>query len=174
MHTHYDNLQVSRKASQEVIKAAYKALAQKLHPDKNPEQRDLAAEQFGYITESYERLSDPKRRAEYDEFLASKGHIDHSRIVPGAADSVAMALVEAWIQGRLAAENGAKVSENPYEPQSPTADLWESAFSSCPKVSRYFSVAKRKSISFIIVMIVWIAVVLVVTGIKFGLASIFH
>ncbi|HEU4844561.1 MAG TPA: J domain-containing protein, partial [Burkholderiaceae bacterium] len=36
IHTHYDNLKVARKAPQEVIRAAYKALSQKYHPDKNP------------------------------------------------------------------------------------------------------------------------------------------
>jgi hypothetical protein len=36
IHTHYDNLKVSRHAPQEVIRAAYKALSQKYHPDKNP------------------------------------------------------------------------------------------------------------------------------------------
>ncbi|MDB5935298.1 MAG: hypothetical protein JWQ01_2642, partial [Massilia sp.] len=36
IHTHYDNLKVARLAPPEVIRAAYKALTQKYHPDKNP------------------------------------------------------------------------------------------------------------------------------------------
>ena len=36
MHTHYDNLKVTRGAPAEVIRAAYKALSQRYHPDKNP------------------------------------------------------------------------------------------------------------------------------------------
>ena len=46
MRTHYDNLHVSEKASPEVIKGAYKALAQKWHPDKHPNQREKAERYF--------------------------------------------------------------------------------------------------------------------------------
>ena len=42
IHTHYDNLKVSRGAPQEVIRAAYKALSQKYHPDKNPGEEKAA------------------------------------------------------------------------------------------------------------------------------------
>lgn len=72
MKTHYDTLQVGENASQEVIRAAYKALAQKWHPDKNAHQRDFAEEVFKAISSAYEVLSDSNLRAQYDEYLKSQ------------------------------------------------------------------------------------------------------
>lgn len=78
MRTHYQNLHVSEKASPEVVRAAYKALAQKWHPDRNPEQREKAERYFKIITAAYEVLSDPKTRAEYDASLAADRYSEHS------------------------------------------------------------------------------------------------
>lgn len=66
--TFYDVLQVSRDADPEVIKAAYKSLVQRYHPDKNHNNPD--AEKFlKIINQAYEVLSDPIKRAEYDATL---------------------------------------------------------------------------------------------------------
>lgn len=62
---HYDMLEVSQKASPEVLKAAYKSLMQRHHPDKNLENRDAAA-RAGLITHAYDILSDATRRTAYD------------------------------------------------------------------------------------------------------------
>ena len=62
---HYDVLEVSHKASPEVIKAAYKSLMQRYHPDKNPESNDAAA-RAALITHAYDVLSDAIQRAAYD------------------------------------------------------------------------------------------------------------
>lgn len=70
MRTHYDNLYVGEKATPEVIKAAYKALAQKWHPDKNPDQRAKAERYFRIINRAFEVLSDPEKRAAYDLWLS--------------------------------------------------------------------------------------------------------
>lgn len=67
--THYDNLHISKQASPEVVRAAYKVLAQKWHPDKNPNQQEKSERYFKIIRVAYEILSDPKSRAEYDAFL---------------------------------------------------------------------------------------------------------
>lgn len=67
MFTHYDALHLTEDASPEVIKAAYKALAQKWHPDKHPGNNDHAELRFKAITAAYEVLSDPLLRASYDE-----------------------------------------------------------------------------------------------------------
>ncbi len=61
IHTHYDNLKVARMAPQEVIRAAYKALSQKYHPDKNPGD-DKAARIMAIVNTAYGILSDPMRR----------------------------------------------------------------------------------------------------------------
>ena len=71
IHTHYDNLKVSRKAPQEVIRAAYKALSQKYHPDKNPGD-EKAARIMAILNSAYGTLADPTRRREHDEWIAAE------------------------------------------------------------------------------------------------------
>jgi hypothetical protein len=66
---HYDTLEVSAKASPAVIKAAYKSLVQRYHPDKNSNDSD-SAQRTSVLVQAYEVLSDPARRAAYDQALA--------------------------------------------------------------------------------------------------------
>jgi DnaJ family protein A protein 5 len=63
MQCYYDILEVKRDCTFDEIKAAYKRLARKWHPDKNLEQPELAAEKFKLIQQAYEVLSDPDERA---------------------------------------------------------------------------------------------------------------
>lgn len=63
---YYKVLGVSEKAAPEEIKKAYRKLAVKFHPDKNPGNKD-AESRFKEISEAYYVLSDPKRRGEYDQ-----------------------------------------------------------------------------------------------------------
>lgn len=63
----YSVLGVSRSASAEEIKKAYRKLAMKYHPDKNPGDKK-AEDQFKEATEAYETLSDTKKREMYDHF----------------------------------------------------------------------------------------------------------
>ena len=72
MKTHYDNLQVLEKASQEVIKGAYRFLSQKWHPDKNPNNRVEAERVTRILNEAYAVLSDPERRKEHDDWILSQ------------------------------------------------------------------------------------------------------
>jgi len=58
-------------APQEVIRAAYKALSQKYHPDKNPGD-EKAARIMAIVNSAYNTLSDPLRRKEHDEWIASE------------------------------------------------------------------------------------------------------
>jgi molecular chaperone DnaJ len=62
---YYEILGVERGASEEEIKKAYRKLAVKFHPDKNPGDK-TAEEQFKELGEAYEILSDPQQRAVYD------------------------------------------------------------------------------------------------------------
>jgi hypothetical protein len=61
---YYDILQVSPTASQEVIQAAYRALAREYHPDVNPDAH--AARRMGLLNKAYDVLGDSQRRAQYD------------------------------------------------------------------------------------------------------------
>src|SRR6058998_1452006 len=63
---YYELLGVDRSASEEDIKKAYRKLAVKYHPDKNPGDK-TAEERFKEIGEAYEALSDPQKRAAYDQ-----------------------------------------------------------------------------------------------------------
>jgi curved DNA-binding protein CbpA len=62
----YEILGLSTSATENDIKKAYRKLAVKWHPDKNPDDPEGAAEMFKLIGEAYEVLSDPQSRDEYD------------------------------------------------------------------------------------------------------------
>lgn len=71
MITLYEILEVSEKASDEVIEKAYKVLAKKYHPDlQTPENKKSAEEKMKQLNDAYSTLSDKNKRAEYDAGLA--------------------------------------------------------------------------------------------------------
>lgn len=85
IHTHYDNLKVARNAPPEVIRAAYKTLSQKFHPDRNPGNSE-AARIMSIINSSYEVLSNPIKRHEHDLWVAQQellsAHVDKQNSQP--------------------------------------------------------------------------------------------
>ena len=64
---YYEVLGISKGASEEEIKKAYKKLARKYHPDMNPGDKE-AEEKFKEVNEANEVLSDPEKKARYDQF----------------------------------------------------------------------------------------------------------
>ncbi|MGV3487136.1 MAG: molecular chaperone DnaJ [Tuberibacillus sp.] len=76
---YYEVLGVDRNASKEDIKKAYRQLARKYHPDVNKDDPN-AEEKFKEVKEAYETLSDPQKKAHYDQF----GHTDPNQGFGGA------------------------------------------------------------------------------------------
>ncbi|KAK4253270.1 hypothetical protein QN277_010594 [Acacia crassicarpa] len=63
---YYKILQVDRSANGDDLKEAFRKLFLKCHPDKNPDNKKAAEAKFKQISEAYDVLSDPQKRAVYD------------------------------------------------------------------------------------------------------------
>lgn len=86
--THYSNLKISRDAPPEVVKAAYKALSSRWHPDRNPGNPE-AGRVMALINESYAVLSDPEKRAEHDRWILRQELTLKAGVVPPAEPEAA-------------------------------------------------------------------------------------
>lgn len=75
---YYSILGISKTASEEEIKKAYRKLAVKYHPDKNAGNKE-AEERFKEVNEAYEVLSDPEKRKKYDRFGENWNRVDESQ-----------------------------------------------------------------------------------------------
>ena len=75
---YYQILGLKKNASADEIKKAYRKLAVKYHPDKNPGDKG-AEEKFKEINEAYAVLSDPQKKAQYDQFGSAGFHQRYSQ-----------------------------------------------------------------------------------------------
>jgi molecular chaperone DnaJ len=88
---YYQTLGVNRDASDEEIKKAYRKLAMKYHPDRNPDSKD-SEEKFKEAKEAYEVLTDPKKRPAYDQY----GHAGVDQSMGGAGAGGAGGFADAF------------------------------------------------------------------------------
>ncbi|CAD8178403.1 unnamed protein product [Paramecium octaurelia] len=65
---YYKVLELPRSATEADIKKAYRKLALKWHPDKNPDNKEVATKKFKEIAEAYEVLSKPEKKSHYDKY----------------------------------------------------------------------------------------------------------
>jgi len=82
---YYQILGVARSASAEDIRAAYRKLALKYHPDRNPGDKQ-AEEKFKEMNEAYQVLSDPQKRARYDQLGSAYSSYQRNGGQPGGFD----------------------------------------------------------------------------------------
>ena len=75
---YYETLGVSRECDEKTLKSAFRKLAMRYHPDRNPGDKE-AEQKFKEIGEAYEVLKDPQKRAAYDRF-------GHAAFENGGAD----------------------------------------------------------------------------------------
>ena len=88
--THYDSLKVTSDAPAEVVRAAYRVLAQRYHPDRNPGNPASAAV-MALVNEAYRVLSDPELRQQYDLWLRSVEAVRNFEDISAAARSTGSA-----------------------------------------------------------------------------------
>jgi molecular chaperone DnaJ len=92
----YETLGVARGADEKELKSAFRKLAMKYHPDKNPNDAE-AERKFKEINEAYEFLKDPQKRAAYDRF----GHAAFEQGGPGGMGGGGFGGGGRWFLGYL-------------------------------------------------------------------------
>lgn len=127
--THYDTLEVSPSASPEVIRAAYKSLIQRFHPDRHPGDEAIA-ERAAAIAQAYDVLSDPARRAAYSESLRQHSALrpPERRLQPVRSGAAPASRINWWWLLFLVAAAGvvwgvASLSGNRNDPRAELASM---------------------------------------------------
>lgn len=119
--TFYDVLQVSPNADQEIIKAAYRSLVQRFHPDRNPDNPD-ADQYLKIINRAYVVLSDPVKREGYDAALKDADESQENQ-----ADSAPYAKTAAANKNNASGATGGRTqaaSENEKNVPRPWIRFW--------------------------------------------------
>ncbi|KAL1510213.1 hypothetical protein AB1Y20_006541 [Prymnesium parvum] len=95
---YYKLLGVPRGATEQEISKAYKKLAIKFHPDKNPDNKEQAEENFKKVCEAYEVLSNKEKRQTYDQF--GKSGLNSSGMSGGVSSEQAEAIFSQFFGGK--------------------------------------------------------------------------
>ncbi|RZT42205.1 DnaJ-like protein [Cupriavidus agavae] len=117
MHTHYDNLKVSRDAPPEVIRAAYKSLSQKYHPDRHADGEE-ANRIMRLLNAAYDVLRDPGKRAEHDQWIVAQEKLEADQKLRRAQAQRTAAAAQAH-QQRQAAQRQQAQRAAPQPPPPP-------------------------------------------------------
>lgn len=115
---YYQTLGVSRSASADEIRSAFRKLALKYHPDRNPGDKK-AEEKFKDINEAYQVLSDPQKRARYDQLGSAYSSYQRNGGQPGGFD---------WSQWSTAGNGGQQVNFNDLFGGSGFSDFFSAIF----------------------------------------------
>lgn len=118
VHTHYDNLKVARNAPPEVIKAAYRVLCQRYHPDKHPGKSD-AHRVMTLVNESYQTLSDPLTRAKHDTWIAEEEARLSKLAVLAELEALQRSASKAAGARNGAAASASESTSKPFRPRPP-------------------------------------------------------
>lgn len=129
---HYKVLEISREASQEEIKQAYRKLAKKYHPDRNPNDKK-AERRFLLIAEAYEVLGDEEKRQVYDQKFTSEADQEPQKERKNAGFSAADRSNMFQSAGQFEqffgfSENGEKVKKKKNEQQVDATTMFENYF----------------------------------------------
>lgn len=76
--SYYEVLNVSAKSSDDEIKAAYRRMAKRYHPDNNPQNRRVSELRFKLISDAYVQLQTREKRARYNRSLRMKAENDNA------------------------------------------------------------------------------------------------
>ena len=110
VHSHYENLSVARNAPPEVIRAAYRVLAQKHHPDRMG-QTDEAKQIMQLINDAYRVLSDPVLKGEHDRWIAAQAVFVGAKINPPMSTTDSHEMPSATSTRRTEKEKSSKFDE---------------------------------------------------------------
>lgn len=114
IHSHYENLKVTRDAPPEVIRAAYRTLSQKYHPDRNPGNHD-SARVMALLNVAFEILSDPSKRREHDRWIAESEKVSYKWT---QTEKTTTARSPAYSTSEHAVKSGATRPSNPFQGSS--------------------------------------------------------
>ena len=93
-YSYFELLDISTNASDDDVKAAYRKLAIKFHPDHNPGNKQISSDRFHLITEAYKALKTKEKRTYYKRWLQSQNKTTH----PANNNTGINANKESWLQ----------------------------------------------------------------------------